>query len=351
MFHLSGPASFLANNNGKSVKCGRPFPILMHGNVHSDLMNFRTKNISTLEPKFERKKGYCYNELDHGRTLREQIFFLNEYQKKSWLSEKDAVAVLQCPHCSSDQLCVSFQCQLCSSSNISRGTAIQHDYCGNIDLDHKYVSPDGSLLCRKCKKALNAIGVDYLRLGSYYKCGKCGALLPTISHHYQCFECGKASTQEELKIIRLPIYSVNHEILKETLDRGSNLGATVTELKKLGINAIPYGSINGLSKIKHTFPLLIFDNKELPLLVVEIIESNNNDNNYDELNLLSFIARCNDAKIINKVLVVKPSLDENLRHLAEINGVVVIESKTDDPVLSGLVDIIKQAVHKALEIA
>jgi hypothetical protein len=172
-------------------------------------------------------------------------------------------------------------------------------------------------------------------------------LLPTVARSYQCFECGKASEEEELNIVRLPTYTVNREGIVNAIDQSTDLDATAKELEKLGIKAIPNGSITGLSRISHTFALIIYDKRDLPLMVVEIIGSNSEA----EQSLLSFIARCNDAKILDKVLIVRRSLNPNLKELAEINSVKVVESDNNDAVPAALLDVIKQAIHKSVQVA
>jgi hypothetical protein len=224
---------------------------------------------------------------------------------------------------------------------------VQHDQCGNVDFDYNFVAEDSSLHCKKCNKTLKAIGVDYSRMGSYFKCHKCSVLLPTVARSYQCFECGKASEEEELNIVRLPTYTVNREGIVNAIDQSTDLDATAKELEKLGIKAIPNGSITGLSRINHTFALIIYDKRDLPLMVVEIIGSNSEA----EQSLLSFIARCNDAKILDKVLIARRSLNPNLKELAEINSVKVVESDNNDAVPAALLDVIKQAIHKSVQVA
>jgi len=319
----------------------------MSKNARDDLKNFKTEHISVLEPKFERKKGYRYSHLNDGGSLSEQIRFLRECHKNSLLTETDGVTALQCPDCSSNSLCVTYRCQLCSSSNIFTGIAIEHHYCSNIDFDYKFISRNGSAVCWKCGQSLGSRGRDYSSLGTYYKCCKCGALLPNVSFQYQCFECGRASTQDEMNGVRLGTYSVNHEILNEIIDPAHSFDPMIFELKKLGINAVQNGTTTGLSKIKHTFPLIVYGDSEFPLLVVEIIDSSNGA----ESSLLSFIARCADIKILKKVVVFETGVDASLRQLAEINNIIVVESKNTELVPPELVEIVKQSVHKAPEIA
>src|SRR5262249_14810872 len=158
---------------------------------------------------------------------------LAEYQKNSWVTETSAVMILRCPQCNADNQCVSFQCQLCASSNVSRGSAVQHDRCGNIDYDYNFVKDDGSMHCKKCNKDLKAIGVDYSRLGSYFKCHKCNVFLPVVDRHYQCFECGRGSTEEELVAVRLPTYAINPNGLSDA-SNGLDLEMFVKEIESLG---------------------------------------------------------------------------------------------------------------------
>ena len=321
----------------------------MRDNAHADLKYFQTNNVTAVEPRFDVKKGYQYSELNHGRTLSEQLSSLAEYQRKSWVRETGAITVLQCPQCRSENLCVAFQCQLCASPNISRGSAVQHDRCGNVDFDYNFVDEDSSMHCKKCNKDMKAIGVDYSRLGSYFKCHKCNVLLPTISHAYQCFDCGKASNEDEMLAARLPTYSIDREVITGAVDTTADLDATVKQLEGMGIKAVQDGSITGLSRISHQFALIIYDQRDLPLLAADVAAGG--DRSLIGKDLLSFIAKCGDAKIRNKAIItVNCALDADLRELAEINGIAIIECD-GEVVPDSLINCVKDAVAKSVQVA
>jgi hypothetical protein len=54
---------------------------------------------------------------------------------------------------------------------------------------------------------------------------------------------------------------------------------------------------------------------------------------------------------LDKVLIVRRSLNPNLKELAEINSVKVVESDNNDAVPAALLDVIKQAIHKSVQVA
>ncbi|MDQ5876107.1 MAG: hypothetical protein M3288_04620, partial [Thermoproteota archaeon] len=79
---------------------------------------------------------------------------------------------------------------------------------------------------------------------------------------------------------------------------------------------------------------------ERPFLVADIIET---DHKTDEMRLLSFIGKCVDARIENKVIIAVPNLEEEgLRELIIANGIMLIESRSREDITFDLVKAVEQ---------
>jgi hypothetical protein len=302
----------------------------------------KNKNITQLEPSFEPGFGFSY-QLVQNYSLEEQILFCESCTKSGLFNSKPSMSLLNCPYCSSLYFCTKLVCSLCKSSNFVRGTAIEHDLCGNINFDYEYIKSDGSLICEKCNKRLKAIGIDYSKIGYFYKCLECKAMLSNIDQQYVCLKCARSYSESEVKILRLFTYTVRIQKLDEKLSADNFLVSIIEELDKISIRSKQSETVTGKSGIKYTFPLVVFDDMDLPFVVVDAIQlgeeyiyRGKGEGEEQETFVLSFIAKCLDAQISNKILITLPYLKENVRELININQIVLIELKNTKNAVSDL---------------
>jgi hypothetical protein len=296
-----------------------------------------------LEPLFHSDRGFFYPEIELP-TLEEQIRFLESFDRTGIALCSPSVSIMQCSFCSSHKFCSTFVCKLCGSPNIVRGSAIIHEPCGNIDFYPKYVASDGTLVCQKCNKNLKAIGVDYSRLDSIYNCLNCKAMLSDIDQFYKCIDCGKSSTLRETRMLLLNEYVFDIDKLSSMVNVGKSILSVIKELHKIGIKAVHQGTVTGASRIPHIFSLVAYVEKvEEPFLVADIIET---DHRIDEMRLLSFIGKCVDSRIENRVLVAVPNLEERFRELININGIMLIESRAMEDIIFKLVKAVQERYPK-----
>jgi hypothetical protein len=305
------------------------------------------KNIRKFKPSFEPVIGFHYKEIEEYLSLEEQIQFLESLEKIGILSSKPTESMFTCNFCKFHSFALKLMCTLCRSSNVVFGTIIQHDVCGHVDLDYKYIGSDGKLVCGKCNKSLKALGVDHSKQGDFFKCAECKAVLPNIEKLYMCLKCGESSTENELDLMKLRTFTVNPEILAAHLNKnnGNPFISIVDELSNVGLKSAFSDSVVGISQIRHTFDIVVYDSKNMPILTMDIIESSQqhemknatetvstprSENDKQEELVLSFIAKCIDTNIPNKVILAIPPLKKNLKPLINHNGIKLIESLTHD---------------------
>ena len=337
----------ISSSSSQSIK--KPFESI---ELSSLLDKLREKNRSMssvfrlpvkLEPLFHPGRGFYYPDIEL-TTLEEQTRFLESFDRTGIVASTPYISIMQCPFCSSHRFCSTFACKLCRSPNILRGSAIAHDPCGNIDLSDRYRTEDGTLVCHKCNRNLKAIGVDYSLLDPIYHCLNCKSLLSDIGQFYKCLDCGKSSTLEETSILLLNQYIVDVEKLSSIVNVDKSMLSVVKELEKVGIKAVHHGAVMGASRIPHIFSLVAYAEKvEQPFLVADIIEA---DHRTDEMRLLSFIGKCVDSRIENKIVVAIPNLKEDLRELIKTNGIMLVESRTIEDITCELVKAIEERYHK-----
>jgi hypothetical protein len=311
--------------------------------IRKVLADIKTRNAAKIEPFFKTSIGFLYPGIDH-HSLDEQIQFFDLCKKRGVVDGKPCQSILKCRSCNSYIFYTVFTCTMCRSPNFIRGTAIQHDFCGNIDFDYKYNKSNDILKCEKCNKELKGIGIDYSKIGYFYKCLKCGAMLPGTDQQYVCTQCGGHFTAEELQILQLEEYTVNFQRLDELLNANLYLDSVTEDLSRVGIKSEISGSIIGLSKMQHSFDLISFDEENHPIALIDII---NLDNEEDAMTILSFIAKCADfVSIPNKILVAIPNLRQSLKDLVTNNKIILIESRTEDEAAVDLLQIIPE-IHNS----
>jgi Thaumarchaeal output domain 1 len=334
-------------SSSQSIK--KPFQNMEFAKI---LDTLREKNLSmanvfrlpvTLKPSFNADRGFFYQDIEL-TTLEEQVSFLESCESMGIATGTPSVSIMQCSFCSSHRFCSSFVCKLCRSPNILRGSAIVHEPCGNIDFYDKYVSGDGTLVCQKCNKNLKAIGVDYSRLDHIYNCLNCKAMMSDIDQFYKCLDCGKYSTVEESHILLLNEYVFDVDKLSNIVNVDKHMLSLIKELEKMGIKAVHHGTVIGISRIPHIFSLVAYaKNVEQAFLVADIIET---DHRTDEMRLLSFIGKCVDSRIENKIIVAIPRLEGDLRELINTNGIMLVELRAIEDITFELVKAIEGIYHK-----
>jgi hypothetical protein len=292
------------------------------------LNRIRDNHIKRFEPSFEPVTGFLYKDIEY-QGLGEQIKFLQQLEETGIIIPESHNSILKCNFCSCYTFCVRYRCSVCESYNITEGTAIQHDICGNIDFDYNYRAAGDLLRCQNCGKALKAIGVDYSKIGHFFKCMNCMEILPTAGQQYICLNCGRPSTHEELQILQIFTYGINYHKLSDALDKVNYLLPVVEELDRHGIRSSFQGSITGMSNTQHQFSLVIYDDKNNPLLLLEEMPEFYNSANHNAF-IFSFVGRCLDIQCPRKFLLIFDIIEEGLRRFVESNGIVMLRTTSKE---------------------
>lgn len=331
------------------------------------------KKITKLRSILNAGKGLVYEKLEK-YGFDEMVSALEFLKQARIITSEVSEAVLKCPSCSSYKFSLSFRCGVCESTNVARRPVIEHLPCGNIDFEENFhpkdEKQDAFLLCSKCQKRLNAIGVDYSKPGYFFKCNSCNATLPNVDNRYTCFECGRSSTLDELKQLPLFTHLVDLEKLDEFLsDHESFLSPLTETLDRIGIKSALPGEMTGESKLKHTFNLITYDVEGRPTLLADVvvnddIEAKSSQRKWgdDVVAVMAFHARCIDVinllasrdslqNDIEKVMIAVPKLSQNASKLASTYGITVIESATKAETIPKIVELIVSLDNRNKKVA
>jgi Thaumarchaeal output domain 1 len=280
----------------------------------------KNNKITKFEPTLKPKVGFSYVGLE-SKNLEGQLETLASLEKEGVVSQKGSTVALKCPDCSSYHLCMRLACQSCGSGNLIKGNVIEHIPCGNNDFDEKYLDDSGRLVCKKCGKRLNALGVDYSRPGHFYRCNSCKSLLPVAREYFSCLGCGSESNQEDLAILTLPVYSVELDMLDRFATGMEGMVEVLSnELDKRGIRNIHPASIPGASGVSQTFSIVIYSGLNLPLIVGDTVDQYPTH----ETAILSIFAKSIDAGIRHHILLTHEDLEPKSKALASAYGIRVI---------------------------
>ena len=321
------------NNSDGGVKAGSEPKPLLSDIIASLIVLIRSKKIEKFEPTFKPQLGLVYNDLESG-TLEHQLELLSALEKEGIVVPRESISILKCSDCSSSFQCIGLSCQACGSSSIASGEVIEHIVCGNIDFHEKYLSEFGRLICRKCNKRLTAIGVDYSRPGLYYRCMSCKTLLPSAGESYSCLGCGRQSQRDELVMLSLPLYDVNHaQIAKHASGTGSYSRLLADALASIGIRAQTSAYIAGASKIQQKFAIVVYDSRSAggrPIIIGDTTDMYSSS----ETAILSLFAKSIDVGVKQLVLFSAGTLEEKSRALASAYGISIVQVLAENPGLS-----------------
>jgi phage FluMu protein Com len=311
------------------------------------LEEIKNKNITSFQPCFEVHIGFHYKEIMF-RTIEEQIKFLEKLKDIGVIIYKKASSILQCNSCKGYLFCSRFICNLCRSPDLVSGVVIEHDGCQNIDFDYKYVKTDGTLRCEKCNKMLNTIGVDYSKLGTFFKCATCNTILPNAEQQYLCLSCGKACPKDEVQISYLNEYIVDGQKLSILLDDLNYMVRVVEELEKFGIKCSFQAIATGTSGTQHSFDFIAYDKYNNPILILDTIGSLADTSDSNETLILSFIGRCLDLRTSYRILVTLVDLEENLKTLATLNNVILIRASTKEEASPEIIQVVTELLNNTI---
>ena len=297
--------------------------------ITSKIAEIRENKISRYEPLVKPEGGLTYTGFsDH--DFARQVDILKTLQVLGLVKEEPFDYIRKCSRCDHHGMVVKVACPACGSTNTDQGKVIEHLPCGNIDIESRFQTAEGGLVCPKCKKKLKAIGVDYVKPGSYCSCLSCKTLSPEGKMQFICLNCGSSLAKEEMKLEPLAAYAVDQEAVAKYLDKtGFQFHLSVVDaLRSRGVNASPRAAVIGSSQVQHTFDIVAYVGDEPePAVAVDIEKSSEP---VDPESLLNFLARCLDAKVGRKVFIGIPGFSEEARKLAGAHGIEIIESSGSD---------------------
>ncbi len=299
--------------------------------VSAKLTEIIEKKITRFEPVIRPEGGLTYTGFSDN-DLPLQLDILKSLQDLGIVRQEPVDYIRKCSYCGHHGLLLKISCPLCGSTNTDQGKVIEHLNCGNIDLESHFISADGGgLVCRKCKKRLKAIGVDYVKPGSYCICMSCHKLSPEGRTQPICLNCARSLAADELKVEPLFAFVVEPQGLSRYLDDSDREleNSIVGALEKRGVKASVDAALIGSSQVEHKFDIIAYQTgSHDPVVAADIVKS---ESPVGPEAVLNFFARCVDVKVPKKILIAVSKATEEAQKLADSYGIAVLESDGTDP--------------------
>lgn len=119
-----------------------------------------------------------------------------------------------CPNCQSKKIKVSLRCPNCNSLDIKKEDLLEHLPCGAVR--PRIAFKHGSeLICPKCGDQLEAIGVNYSRMGQSYLCSDCGEKFDLSLLQWRCYTCSTSFSSTNFEMEPVYAYKLNRNMEKK----------------------------------------------------------------------------------------------------------------------------------------
>lgn len=165
----------------------------------------QSRDMQTLQPVPLRsaKLGYAYPLLSAHYEFGEEenmLKLLEQAEQSGYLRGEFIDTMYVCNTCYNSQLHFRETCPSCHSSNLENEDLVHHFSCAYVGpvSDFYQKSTDSNMVCPKCEKTLNHIGVDYEKPSLIYHCRRCDEQFQNAEIRAKCHNCGADSRVEHL---------------------------------------------------------------------------------------------------------------------------------------------------------
>ena len=177
-----------------------------------------------LEPLFTKEDNSVFDTLNF---LLEQKLINSHFISKAHF----------CGHCESAFLNFKETCSQCNSEDIQSDDIIHHFKCAHTGELSDFRNGD-ELICPKCERTLQHIGVDYDKPSIIFNCNQCSHSFQEPEIQATCFNCGRTSSPENLIHRTIHSYTIS-AIGKNAAIYGLDTLFTRIMENKLNLTAMP----------------------------------------------------------------------------------------------------------------
>jgi hypothetical protein len=157
-----------------------------------------------------RRNGYVYPLLDpfldnSDSGILETLDFLHE---QKLVTGRFITKSHFCSHCDCAFLNFEETCPHCDSHDLRIDELIHHFKCAYTGESSEFRQGNDRLVCPKCERQLQHIGVDYDKPSIVYQCNDCNHTFQDPKIISTCFDCGRSTEPENQSIRTIQAYSL-----------------------------------------------------------------------------------------------------------------------------------------------
>lgn len=246
--------------------------------------------------------------------------------------------LLVCPtHPDTLAVTLRLYCPKCKSFDVFRMNLVEHRLCGFIAT--KEVFENNKLVCPSCNAPIKD-QKDVSFPGMWYECKACKGKFDAPTIMLRCRNHSHDFTMNDAKKIDVYSYKLNKEAEKEFYDNY----ILVTPLRKLlepsGFKVEAAVSVNGKSGVNHKVTLYAHTSDTKIVIDAKTAEAEVPDHF-----LIAMFAKIIDISPQLAFFVAMPSVSENTKTLAKNYGIVVIEGKTLQEIMNGIIENLKSKLN------
>lgn len=295
-----------------------------------------------ITPQFDLTYGYKYPDAEDIFSLpsKDTIGKLGQLFDQGYLNRTLYGTILKCPVCKEFRLLLILRCPKCNSMLLEKGSSIRHYGCEYSGFEKEFIR-DGKYVCPKCDRTLEKLGVDFRKIGTWYRCLDCGEFFGEPQEKINCFVCDREYIRDDCVLQPIWGYGVNEAKIQDVM-LDIELDALISAISD-SWDIEMFKSIHGESGIAHPFSLIV--STKGPISKDVVIDIKYSSRPVGQEAVMKFFAKTVDIKVAGSMLIVIPELDELARRLSRSYRIKVLETNGLNKILEKL----KQFLSETLE--
>jgi hypothetical protein len=196
---------------------------------------------------------------------------------------------------------------------------IEHKTCGYIGTRNEFLKND-SLICPRCATNISNNLESHRIIGDFYQCDNCTNRFDKPDVIHVCQNCGKSSTFQDIKYIKVLSYRISDDVIDKLADALPILESTRLFFEQNGFTVKLHSQLAGASGVQSLFDV-VAEKGAIRIAIDTSLEGNKDD-------LVALLTKKMDVNP-SKVLLLDLSRGEELMTLGKIYGIDVVSVGAD----------------------
>lgn len=183
---------------------------------------------------------------------------------------------IACPQCFSCDVMFNISCKSCKSPNISRQRILQHESCGFLGPEERFL--EGTrYMCPRCGSEVtiahegmeSGVSHDVAKVhSSLFMCYQCNEVNNEPYVTFKCVTCGTQFDYNALELKTFYKYVVNVDKLSKTLESNKPIKLIADKIRSFGFAVERNAKIVGASNLSHRVDLMFRRNDQTKVLLI-----------------------------------------------------------------------------------